>query len=97
LKTEDFPMIPTHHRTRPDHVGGSIWPAGTHGIANLRPGPRGHVVVLAPLLGSLNVGTLRLPAGSHGVFPLPGASNGRPTLYEFSDSCDPPRVFFATE
>jgi hypothetical protein len=84
-------------RTRADHVGGSIWPGGLRGIANLRPGPRGHIVVLQPLVGTLDVGDVRVPEGGKGVYPLPAGGNGRPTLYQFSDPADPPRVVFVTE
>ena len=81
-----------------DRIGSSIWPSGLAGIANPYPARRrGHVVLVAPLLGELEVGGLRLRPGAHGLHPMPAADDGLPTLYRFTDAADPARVVFVTQ
>jgi hypothetical protein len=91
-------MISEHKRTRPDAIGGSVWPLGNTGFANLFPADRrAYAVILAPLLGSLQAGTLRLAPGASGVFPLAAADDGLPVRDEWTDAADAPRVVFLTQ
>jgi hypothetical protein len=84
------------NRMKPDHVGCSIWPAGLTGFANLRNG-RGCILVLAPLIGRLEVGDMRLECCAAGICPMPPAPGRMPTVYRFTHEADPARVVFCIE
>jgi hypothetical protein len=91
-------MTAVSQRTRPDAVGSSVWPAGLTGWAVLYPAARrAYAVCLAPLIGALHVGSLRLAPGSVGAFPLDATADGLPLLYELQNPADAGRVVFVTE
>ncbi len=77
------------------HIGTAVFPTDYEGWATLRPHVRGAVAILAPLAGALQIGRLKVPAGSSGVVPLPASSG--PLRYRLDDPADAGRLFFATE
>lgn len=77
------------------HIGTAVFPTDYEGWATLRAHARGAVAILAPLTGGLQIGRLKVPAGSSGVIPLPASS--APLRYRLDDPADAARLIFSTE